>query len=59
MRDGFFEYFSAVLTIIFVILKLTNHIDWSWWWVLSPMWINLGLIFLALFCLGLIYILKK
>lgn len=25
------------LTILFVGLKLTNHIDWSWFWVLSPM----------------------
>ena len=27
------------LTLIFVVLKSTNLIDWSWWWVLSPMWI--------------------
>jgi len=26
-----------VIQIVFVILKLTNNIDWSWWWVLSPM----------------------
>jgi len=24
---------------IFIILKLTGVIDWSWWWVLSPIWI--------------------
>ena len=58
-KNGILEYFSAVLTIVFVVLKLTNHINWSWWWVLSPLWINLGLIFLALFCLGLIYMLTK
>lgn len=33
MKIGFF----GLLTIIFVVLKLTNTIDWSWWWVLSPM----------------------
>lgn len=27
-----------VLTLIFITLKLMGHIDWSWWWVLSPMW---------------------
>lgn len=27
------------LTLIFVTLKLTKTIDWSWWWVLSPLWI--------------------
>ncbi len=30
-----------VLAIAFVILKLTGHIDWSWWWVLSPIWITI------------------
>jgi len=28
--------FTGLLTIVFVTLKLTNYIDWSWWWVLSP-----------------------
>lgn len=27
------------LLLIFVTLKLTDLIDWSWWWVLSPLWI--------------------
>ena len=26
------------LTILFIALKLTGFIHWSWWWVLSPMW---------------------
>ena len=30
----------VLLLITFVVLKLTNVIDWSWWWVLSPMWIS-------------------
>lgn len=25
----------------FLVLKLTGHIDWSWWWVTSPLWIPL------------------
>lgn len=29
----------SILLIAFVILKLCHVIDWSWWWVLSPMWI--------------------
>jgi len=33
------------LTLIFVVLKLTHNIDWSWWWVLSPLWIVFGLVF--------------
>lgn len=35
--------FSGMLTIVFVILKLCDVISWSWWWVLSPLWIDLGL----------------
>lgn len=40
--------FCGLLTILFIGLKLTNYIDWSWWWVLSPLWISI--------CLGLILI---
>lgn len=40
--------FSGLLTIVFIVLKLTNYINWSWWWVLSPIWIGLALIFLIL-----------
>ncbi len=38
--------FTGLLTVLFVGLKLTNHIDWSWWWVLSPMWITAVTVFL-------------
>lgn len=27
-----------VVLIVFIILKLTGNIDWSWWWVLCPLW---------------------
>ena len=30
-----------VLLVVFIILKLCGVINWSWWWVLSPIWINL------------------
>ena len=35
--------FLEVLTIIFVVLKLTSVIDWSWWLVFSPMYIAIVL----------------
>lgn len=38
--------FFGALTVLFVGLKLTHYIDWSWWWVLSPIWIAWSL-FLA------------
>jgi len=30
--------FLGTLCLILITLKLTNTIDWSWWWVLSPIW---------------------
>ena len=36
--------FSGLLTIVFIVLKLTHYIDWSWWWVLAPAWIPLALV---------------
>jgi hypothetical protein len=35
---------TTVLFLIFLILKLTGNIDWSWWWVTSPLWIPLALV---------------
>ena len=32
--------FTGQLTIVFIILKLCGIITWSWWWVLSPLWIS-------------------
>jgi hypothetical protein len=31
--------FPSVLFLVFLVLKLTNVIDWSWWWVTAPLWI--------------------
>ena len=35
--------FTGLLTIVFIVLKLTGYISWSWWWVLSPVWIPLAI----------------
>ena len=43
-----------VLFLIFLVLKLTKLIDWSWWWVTAPLWLPLGLLFIATFILLLI-----
>lgn len=34
---------ASVLTIVFIVLKLVGTINWSWWWVLSPILIDIGL----------------
>lgn len=51
--------FSGLLTILFIGLKLTNVITWSWWWVLSPLWINLILVMVVLLIIGIAYIFKS
>lgn len=33
----------GLLGVVFVVLKLTNVIDWSWWWVTCPFWIGTAL----------------
>lgn len=35
---------------VFLVLKLTKVVDWSWWWVTSPLWIS-GILFLLFFIL--------
>ena len=46
--------FLGLLTILFIGLKLTGHIAWSWWWVFAPMWIPAAL---ALLMFGLYIVL--
>lgn len=36
--------FFGLLTILFIGLKLTGYIAWSWLWVLSPIWIPFAII---------------
>lgn len=42
---------AVLLTVLFVALKLTGVITWSWIWVLSPLWISfiVGVLFMLLF----------
>lgn len=43
--------FTGVLTIVFIVLKLLGKITWSWWWVLSPIWISaiVAILFLLIY----------
>lgn len=42
--------YAALLSLLFIALKLTNQIDWSWLWVLSPLWLPIVL-FAAIGCI--------
>ena len=48
---------ATLLTVLFVGLKLTGYIEWSWWWVLSPLWISGGLALVLI--VGLLIVAKR
>ena len=52
MKSTYSNYrlgFIHILVLIFITLKLTGHIDWGWFWVLSPLIFSFVLVFLAFF----------
>ena len=46
--------FTGLLTIAFIVLKLTGYIKWSWIWVLSPLWISAIILFVLVFIITFI-----
>ena len=46
--------FLGLLTLVFIVLKLTHYIDWSWLWVLSPLWLGWLIVTVTIFVLALI-----
>lgn len=42
--------FFGLLTLILIVLKLTNVIAWSWWWILIPIWGSASIIFIIIVC---------
>lgn len=51
--------FTGLLTIVFIVLKLTGVIHWSWVWVLSPIWIAITLYVVILAIIVIVVKLKK
>lgn len=47
--------FTGLLTIAFIVLKLCHIIDWSWWWVLSPIWISAAIVITIIVLMLLIF----
>lgn len=46
--------FAGLLTVVFITLKLLGKIDWSWWWVLSPLWIGFALVIAVIVVIGIL-----
>jgi hypothetical protein len=51
--------FIGLLTILFIALKLTDVIAWSWLWVLSPLWIAFALGMAIILAFGIILLARK
>ena len=45
--------FTGLLFITFLVLKLTNVIDWSWWWITAPLWGGVALVAAFYIILGI------
>ena len=48
-----------MLTVLFIGLKLCNQINWSWWWVLSPLWIPLAVILALCLIFGVAMVIQE
>lgn len=49
---------TTLLFVVFLVLKLTHNVDWSWWWVTSPLWIGYAIIFIIFIIVATISSLK-
>ena len=50
--------FTGLLTVLFIGLKLTKVINWSWVWVLSPIWIDIAIVLLVILVILIIKVLQ-
>lgn len=49
----------GLLGVLFVGLKLTGFINWSWWWVTAPFWGGLAVVALIFACIGIVLLAAK
>ena len=40
--------FCGLLTVALIVLKLTGYIDWSWLWILAPLWMPIAIVIVIL-----------
>lgn len=51
--------FLDALFLVFLVLKLKNIIDWSWWWVTAPLWGQIVLTFALIIIILIVYVILK
>ena len=47
---------TVIIFLAFFFAKIFDKIDWSWWWVFSPLWIPAAIVLTVLLIVGLIYL---
>lgn len=50
---------TGLLQVAFIVLKLCGVINWSWWWVLCPSWITVGILLIGLVAAVVIALAEK
>ena len=50
---------GGLLAIVFIVLKLLGKITWSWWWVLSPLWIPIAVALVLFFFVAIGMVIGK
>lgn len=53
------RFFLITLCLIFIFCKLTGHIDWSWLWVLSPLWIPTAILLILCMIAGVLAVCEE
>ena len=53
MKEGGISL-GTVLFLVFLVLKITEVIDWSWWWVTAPLWIPIAFVIALTVLLGVL-----
>lgn len=48
--------FGGALFLVFLVLKLTHVIDWSWWWVTAPLWVPVCIAIVACVLWAIYYV---
>lgn len=52
--NGSRNIFLSLLTVLFIGLKITHYVDWSWFWVLSPIILPLCFVLVLLLLIGIV-----
>lgn len=50
---------GTILFLIFLVLKLTNYITWSWWWVTAPLWMPAAIVIAVMIFIFIVALIFK